>query len=353
MGVTLTDLSIDDSYSAEVIQKAMHLSPEIDEYVTTEQYLLETDEDNLTPAWLRNKLMTIVLEQLSASGIKINMPESTMLDDPLMVHDILLVREKFDHDYLFELFKDHKDIADFVREVTDDSDCIGDIIAYCASIFGRNESWEMLGDLLKQKSGVIESTDVFVDVLNQALDRLDRLGDPGLIDASNEGLVTAYVRFLGKRKRDITTIAKTIYSTKVSVESNEIAKVDAKEVAVDGFMQTFEKELVRPSVISGLDPSKDVVDIGPVRASFVPKWQHTLEYWLLDENLGKIPSELTFAVMIATMYEDFGANSEARAKIIGRFEENIDTLGSRYERFRDMLDNALANLVTFQESEVM
>lgn len=354
MGLVITDKNIDDSYSGEVIRKAMALSPEIDEYVTTQQYLRETTEENLSPAWLRNKVLTIVLEQLGDRGIDFNITESVALDDPLAVQALLFLRTKFDQDFLYDLFRSHQDVADYVREVMDDTDCIVDIIEYCYRLFYLDDGWKALGEFNELKQGVIESTSAFNDMLDEVIGRVDRLGTPSTMTDYNRSVVGAYLKYLGDRKTTVEKLAKCIYSTQiVSTESSETVTVaQAKNVAVEMFMGGFEKELARPSVVSQLDPDNHNIDVNEVRAKFAPRWQHTLDYWLLPEHSNQCPSELAFAVMVATMYHDLGCKPQARADIVELFESSADMLGARYAKFRDMLDNALGNLVIVGESEV-
>lgn len=352
MGLVITDKSIDDSYSGEVIRKAMTLSPEIDEYVTTQQYLRETPEENLTPAWLRNKVLTIVLAQLEDRGIKFNIAESVALDDPLAVQALLFLRSKFDRDSLYDLFRSHQDVVDYVREITDDVDCIGDIIGYCYRLFYIDDGWKALGEFVDMKPGVIESTAAFTDELDEVMTRLDSLGATSVMTDYNGAVIGSYLNYLGKRKSSIEKLAKTIYSTSISVESNTITTGSSKCIAVEAFMSGFERELARPNVVENLDPDDHNIDVNKIRAKFKSRWQHTLDYWVTPEHANQYPTELAFAVMIATMYHDLGAKPAARAQIVGIFEEMGDMLGDRYEKFRAMLDNALGNLVIVSESEV-
>lgn len=353
MGLVITDKSIDDSYSGEVIRKAMALSPEIDEYVTTQQYLRETTEENLSPAWLRNKVLTIVLDQLVDRGILFNITESVALDDPLAVQAILFLRTKFDQDYLYEMFRSHQDIVDYVREIMDDEDCIEDIINYYYRLFYLDDGWKALGEFVELKPGVIESNSEFNDMLDGVIEKIDRLGTPSTMTDYNGNVVSAYLNYLGERKKAVEKIAKSIYSTQISTESSEaVVMADAKNVAVETFMNGFEKELARPSVVDQLDPDSHDINVNDVRAKFKTRWQHTLDYWMQPDHISQYPSDLAFAVMIATMYHDLGCKPQARADIIGLFEASADMLGPRYAKFRDMLDNALGNLVIVEESEV-
>lgn len=352
MAIVSQDQPFSDEYSAEVIAKVRELSPDLDEYVVTQSYLRETAEENLSPLWLRNKLVTrLVDEELDSMGIAINVPTDDICDQPLYIQAALYLRSKFDTDGFYEFLKDHQSFVDYVREVADDPDCIGEIVEYISHYLPLDEGWEYLSRLNTERPGFISSDTKFVvNVIQTALDKLDSEPNADIIVPENENIVHTYIGYLGDRKQKVAAVAKTIYSTHVAVEDNSMVQSSNKEAAVNAVMNTFERELARPDVVSQLDPEVKKIPLYDIRSKFVAKWPHTLEYYCDPANSAKVPSALNVSVMVATKYVDYGANSSARVRIIEDLELARTALGDdRYNQIREMLDDAIGNMIVVEE----
>ena len=81
MGVISYQPGIEDEYSAEVIRLARERSPNVNNWIVEQRYLLETDEENLSPEWFRNRCcVKIVNEDFDLLGIRLNMDVDVALD---------------------------------------------------------------------------------------------------------------------------------------------------------------------------------------------------------------------------------------------------------------------------------
>ena len=76
MGIVNREQPFDDSYSKEIIQRIREISADLDEYLVTQKYLIETPEENLSPVWIRNRLITGLIDQLSDIGIQLELDPS-------------------------------------------------------------------------------------------------------------------------------------------------------------------------------------------------------------------------------------------------------------------------------------
>ena len=350
MGVVLTDQPFDDPYSSEVITKICELSQELDEYVATQSYLLDTVEENVTPSWLRNKLLCRLLDEMAGNGLVLNAPADDICDSPLLVSFVLHLRSKFDTDRLLEFLKDRSDLTEFCREVSSsEADCVGEIIAYCHNLLPLDEGWELLSNTIEDKPGLVESTGKFKsEILDPVFEQIDALGEPDVITNDNRDMVEGYIRFIGDRKAKVTKYAKQMYCCKIATESLA-SDSPVLEGAVEGFMYGFEKELGRPNLIEGMDPTVKTIPIGEFRSTLAPKWSHTLEYYLQPEHKDLVPNKLQMCVMVATLYVDHGETAQARVDVIADFEAAAPLLGDRYEKFRELLDESIGNLAMVQE----
>ena len=352
MSIVYNTEGIDDTYSQEIIAKARELSKELDDYVVSQQYLLEVDADEVDPQWLRNRLIVMIVDQLADMGISIELERDRIADDVRLTKTALVLREKFDVDTFTNFLKTQTEIKSTVEVNLDAEDLLGKIIEICHDLLPLDEGWEVLSDSLGIYPGMIRGTEEFSEMVDDALDATDRLGTVDSVSVVGDlSSVTDYVNYLGKRKRKIAQLAKVMYDATHGEKSVEdLGSSEAAECAVETYMQNFEVELARPDVVENIgDKATTEKLINSVREKNAAKWRHTLTHWLTDKFKDSIPTELDMAVMVATMFVDAGSESEARVRVIETFESVAENFGDRYEKIRNMFDDALANLVVYQE----
>lgn len=348
----------DDPYSHEIIAKARELSPELDDYVVGREWMNAIHEDEITAVWLRNRLITMLVEQLEDRGVRVEMDRDDICDNPRLVQTVLYLRAKVDFERMCDFLEDHTESLKTVQGLLVDTDNLIETMAVALNQLNPlDEGWECIVATMNLLPGIITSTKDFSNLVERVLDQVDRLGDPDSVTVVGDfENVADYVKFLGDRKAKILKLASVMYSggiVKSTAESGgEVAKsVTAQaQVTVEGFMRNFEVELARPNVVEKIgDKEATTKLINDTRKSCAERWRHTLEHWISDKYRGQEPTLLDVAVMTATLYVDLGSPANARVKIIETFESCADLLGDRYLKIRELLDDALANLVVYQE----
>lgn len=347
MGVVLHEQTFDDEYSKEIIEKARKLSPEIEEWFLTQRYLLEVDQQEVVDSeWLRNRMLCKIVDQLTDRGIVINQELNGMLDAPIFIDLILTLRAKFDQDNLYSFLVQRQELREEIAELLDD-DCVDDVIEHCHLAMPIDEGWESLRKFNEERPGILMSTGVFTQMIEEVLARCDRLGDTSLVADDDMDHLLAYSKFLSDRKVKITDIASVIYATNDDGSINE----DKKLMVID-LMREFESELSRPKAVRMFIDDSNEFDpknyVEKLRSFYLSKWLHCLEYWTSQEHREEIPTDLTVAIMVATMFVDAPDKTHARAHVVETFENAIDLIGSRYDAFRDKIDRALGNLVVVE-----
>jgi hypothetical protein len=354
MSIVYNTEGIDDTYSQEIIAKARELSKELDDYVVSQQYLLEVDADEVDPLWLRNRLIAKVVEQLADAGIAIELEHDRICDDVRLTKTALVLREKFDVDTFTEFLKTQTEIKAVVEVNLEAEDLLGKVIEICHDLLPLDEGWEVLSDSLEHYPGMIHGTEQFSEMVEDALDATDRLGTEDSVSVVGDlASVADYVGYLGKRKRKIAALAKVMYdatNARGNTGVEDFGSSEAADAAVETYMRNFEVELARPDVVEHIGDKETTEKlINSVRERNSVKWRHTLTHWISEKFRDSLPNELDIAVMVATMFVDVGSESEARVKVIEIFESVAENLGDRYEKVRNMFDDALANLVVYQE----
>ena len=357
MSLVQPNQTIDDTYSAEIIAKARSLSAEIEEYVVTQQYLTEVDDaDVVDSMWLRNRLTVMIVEQLDARGLHIQAGKPQICNDPALVHLAMTLRSKFDTDKLYDFLRDREELRNELSEIiNDDADSVGEFVLACNGVCPLDEGWEYIGRMLEDKPGIVTSVSAFVEMINEVVEKIDRLGPPDPVDEDDRSSVDKVIQYLGNRKRQIEDIASTMYGTTIkSTPSTEsIADISAyRKQVVSGAMVDFEKELGRTKYVLECAKSADMnKTLNDIRSKFTPNWRHCLEFWVKPENAqSDAPSELDVVIMTATLFVDAGVNnSSAKVLVIEAVEKASDLLGKNYDFIRQSVDNALGNIVLKQE----
>ena len=354
------NLSIDDTYSAEIIAKARELSAEIEEYVVTQRYLTEVEDQLVVdPQWLRNRLIVKIVEELEDRGVSIQADRSQICVDPVLVHLVLTLRSKFDWDKLYNFLRDREELREEIGEfVSEDTDCIEQVVLACNRACPLDEGWEYIGRTMEDRPGIVVSSEAFVEGVTDTIERIDRMGPPDPVEEDYQEAATKFVAYLGGRKRMIEEIASTMYSVviKSAPSTESMADMSAyRKQVVSGAMIDFEKELGRTKYVIECAKSSDQnKTLNEIRSKFTPNWTHCLEHWIRPEiSASQSPTELDVDIMVATLFVDAGINnSAAKAMVIDAIEKVRDLLGKNYEFIREETDNALANIVLKQEGGV-
>ena len=344
MGMIPHDQPFDDDYSRDIIQRCRDLSPDLDEYVVTQQYLVETQEENLTPLWLRNRLLVKLIEELNASGIFVNMETDDLLDQPLLIEAVLTLKAKFDEERLFNFLKDHQSLRNDINELIDD-DCCSDIIELCSRVMSVDEGWDSLVQVMSDRPGIIRSTEAFNNLIKIVLERCDLLGDEPVAHESEMDKLYSYTHYLADRKDKIRKIAEVIYSARDDGSTNA-----DKVKIMDDCMMRFESQLSRPGAIRGyIDGELDVKEFVDNRRQFyLSKWKHCLEFWTSTADPRAIPSDIEAAILVATLYVDAPDKNHARLHVVETFDNLIDQFGDRYPIIREIIDRAIGNIAVVE-----
>lgn len=340
MGIVKHDQPYDDEYSRDIIAKARELSSDIDEYIVTQQYLVDTPEENLTPLWLRNKVIGKIIEELVDLGITVCMDPDDIMDQPLMVDAVMTLRAKFDPDTWCKFIIDHAEMRDDIEQLIDD-DCIADVIDYCSRVMRLDEGWESLSKLNANRPGFVQSSGKFNDMLKDSFVACDNLGDTPAVPENDMDALLGYSKFLADRKIAIRSIASGLHAVN---DHGGIPKM--RNYIVDQAMSRFEVELSRPGVVrqfldSEMEPKAFVEQR---RQFYLTKWKHCLEYWanVADENA--LPSKLEACIMVATLYVDAPDSTHASVYVMETFDNMQDMFGERYQRIREIIEVAIGNL---------
>lgn len=343
---------ISDDYSSEVIRLARQRSPAIDAWITEEQFLCETVPDNLSPLWLRNRVIIKICEELADEGIALLRDPDEICDRPEDVYVVLMLRKKFDEENLFETLRDHRDLFDEIRGEMD-GDTLGNIISWCSRNLPLDEGWEMLNRYNENNPGLLSGEDVkFLNLLHRVIEHVEMLGEPDVTSDHDETAVLRYVQLLEARRQNIEKIANMLWS---HLGTSDYERSARERIVASLMNDGFEKHLSSRSCIDRALPlfeQLQVVDqdtfanfLETISAPYVAMWPNHLEYYSGTDK--KQCGEGMLAIILATMLVSKPARSTTQPWVRSKLENYLDQLGSEaVEQIKDKFVHMLSNLTT-------
>jgi len=205
-------------YDREVIQKCMGISPYIADYLARQEYLLEVTVEEVTPRYLRQQAMSLLLGELVELGIIINQDEFDICNDVTMIQLAIALRTKFDRDNFTELIKDRQDLIEIVQEYVEEPvDALISIVANIAAKMPLDDSW----DYINRQVNILENTPAFIEHIAAILTDIEQLGDPSVAETVDIAKVDHILQLLtGKedmierssKLRQVTLNAPTLFA---------------------------------------------------------------------------------------------------------------------------------------------
>lgn len=343
----LIDLK-DDDYSTEVIKLARARSPNVDNWIITEQYMLEAmQEEIVTPEWLRNKSISkIVNEDFDLLGIRINKDLDVLLDQVEMVYLVLTLRQKLDPVNLYQLFKTHIELAEDVASC--DGDYIDVIATWCRERNALDDGWEFIGTTMADNPDLIDSLPQMKQLIDEVVNKVYANGAPDVTVEAPEDLVVKLINLLAERQAKIRKIVDTIWCN----SGNNDFATKSRTALVDRYFDSFEHQTGRRSVIAAHAYELASVDINDTAASsrilaalrkpFLVQWPHCIEHYLGDKMV-KI-SDTLVAIMFATMFVDEPDRQNIRTNLEYKLKINEDQLGEGLQPILKMFNEFICKV---------
>lgn len=351
MSIVQQELTIEDRYSQEVITKASELSEEVKNYLTEERYLVEVDEEALSPLWIRNRVLRILLDDLNEIGIFFNRETDDLLDDVIMHQAIFFLCSKFDNDKLFELIHNNEQLVELLKEASSGTDCITAVISTMNETFPLDEGWEYLAN----RGVVIGSDDTFVEFMQSIFDKIDSYGDPSYESTMTTEEMVAYLQYVEKRNAIIEKMACSCFPVTVKdPQSTAVITSDSqKQYMIRHYMESYEKQLLRGDDLiqcvrifhdTELTDDQKVAKFNKLRDKYKYVWKHDIRYFSRREDGTKLKAIMTdamIALIVASHYQIGMTNDQLRQaflKTLNDFIEEYPEGSELHGKFQTCLD---------------
>lgn len=205
-----------ESYQQDIIDKCKNLSSNINEYFNEEQYRLDVEQaEVITPEFLVNTAVDMVLEELKVMGVESNFDAVELINSPVDLETMYYIRSKFDSDNFYNFLKslDEKTKSEFnqiVEDVELSEDMFINIVTYFNGLISKDVGWDYMIRSINHWC----STDAFVEHISAIMDKLFNATDPNRVYVSDENIDTIkmFMDMMQERSSRLSILAKFVMS---------------------------------------------------------------------------------------------------------------------------------------------
>lgn len=345
MSIVQQELTIEDRYSQEVINTARTISTEVNNYLVEQRYFFETPEDNLSPLWIRNRVLLILIDELSEIGIFFNRESDDLVDDVIMHQAIFFLTNKFNPDKLFDVIKDNVELVDLLREACGGSDAVTQVIEVMHNTYPLDEGWEYLYN----RGVVIGSDEVFNTLMESIFERIDSYGEPSYEATYTPDQMLSFLDYVNTRNATIEQMACSVFPvTEKDPNSEEVITSDMQQrYAIKKYMESYEKQLMTGDNIikyinifidETLSDDEKLSKYEALRQPYVQGWKHRIEMFYKSKNM---LFDYEVALIVASHYQINMTSDQLRAAVTATLNDYSDMGDKCLERFKICLDRMI------------
>ena len=300
-----------------LILRCRECSSAINDYFEERLYLLEVDDiESVTPIFLRNKAVSLVLTELQSIGLVFNTP-ADVLEDVFTLNLMFALRARFDRNYLTELLRklDEDIYTSFctqVEQVELAEDLLLEVAYYLHDLFPLDEKWSIIA----QGSDVVMSDGQLTSHLNAIISNIDTNYDRNhaVVTESNLDEVAAFLKNMEQRQAIARSLAEDCLK-----HFPEINKIELM-----GEVDRYDYNKLSPDKLQ-LFASYHEVE-GKPEPSFVKEHHrttnHHLEYYQ-GRNGHPFPSKAVCVMIVISLWLDKLSREQMhqRIAVLGTFAE--------------------------------
>ena len=338
MGIVQTLPSSENEYAHEIINRARALSVEIDDYLVSESYLLEMDQDAITPEALRVKCVDLVSEELSQIGIAVISPTGDEISsDVALTHEVLVLRAKFDEDKFYELIKDREDLQQILQSIGDSPvDALVTVITKFYEKHPLDEGWEFLA----ANADNLDQSDLFVDWIHAQLDRCGELGAVTPITSDNF-LRTAQITMTIERQMERATTMALALAHRWNPEGSDRYFLEVEESMVGARRRLLNHPKWFPWILENSNITGNE-DPFPYPKEYRATRRGWFDYWLEDEHFEQLPLERHLPCLVVNAWTKDDSEASLMVKINGFGRKDLVPLCEPLVKllFEEVIDGA-------------
>lgn len=197
-----------DPYIEQLIFRCRAVSPGINDYFEEQRYITEVENiEEITPQYLLNTAITLVLDLLEEIGISSNFSVEELLDSSADLETMFYLAHKFDPDNYYRVLKsfDEQQLSEYnamIENINLPEDYLFEIAAYFNELFPTDIAWEYIN----RGTEYWYSTDALVSHLVNIQLKMEINTDPNPIPIQEDelGMVQQFLAVMTEREQKVT-----------------------------------------------------------------------------------------------------------------------------------------------------
>ncbi len=203
-----------DPYIEQLILRCRAVSPGINDYFEEQRYLTEVENvEEITPQYLLNTAITLVLDLLEEIGISSNFSVEELLDSSVDLETMFYLAYKFDSDNYYRVLKsfDEQQLSEYnamIENIDLPEDYLFEIASYFNELFPTDIAWEYIN----RGTEYWYSTDALVSHLVNIQLKMEVNTDPNPIPIQEDQLnmVQKFLEVMCEREQKVTVYVNYI-----------------------------------------------------------------------------------------------------------------------------------------------
>lgn len=292
-----------------LILRCRECSSAINDYFEERMYLLEVEDiETVTPIFLRNKAVSLVLTELQSIGLVFNSP-ADVLEDVFTLNLMFALRARFDRKYLSEMLRklDEDIYTSFctqIEQVELAEDLLLEVAYHLHDLLPLDEKWS----LIAQGADVVMSDERLVSHLNAIVANIDTNFDRNhaVVTESNLDEISTFLKNTEQRQ----TIARSLAEDCLK-HFPEIDKIE-----LIGEVDRYDYNKLTPDKLPLFAAYHEV--LGEPEPNFVKEHHrttnHHLEYYK-GRSGHPFPSKAVCVMIVISLWLDKLSREEMHSKI--------------------------------------
>lgn len=194
----------------ELTSRCMAISPEVEDYIVRQAYLVEVVEEQVTPEYIAKTAISLIVDELAELGIYLDGSYEEICTQVALMELVLDLREKFDKNNLLELLKKREDLQLIVQNsLENQEDVLVTIVTMFAEKMPLDDGWNYIAE----RTELLFDEPELIQHLDAIMKQLELYGEPSVTDHHPVENVSEILSTLDKRLQ----LQNKIYSLVVGV----------------------------------------------------------------------------------------------------------------------------------------
>jgi len=180
----------------ELTSRCTAISPDVEDYIVQQAYLVEVVEEQVTPEYIAKKAISLIVDELTELGIYLDGSYEEICSQIPLMELALNLREKFDKNNLIELLKNREDLQLIVQNSLENQE---DVLVTIVTMFAEKMSLDDGWNYIANRTELLYDEPELIQHLDAIMKQLELYGDPSVTDKHPIENVSEILHILDQR----------------------------------------------------------------------------------------------------------------------------------------------------------